>query len=105
MQYLSYNYHNLENLTPAERTTIADVTYQPTALVSRCSILLNEFISQYIATKANRDKLITDLQLAGDVIEAQLESISEQLYLAEKMLDECQQIDEFLIGGALNNGE
>ena len=92
MEYKSYNYSELENLTKKQKFVVAQTTFAPCTLVSRCQVLLGEFIECYLGGEKDRETLIYDLRYRHTVVCALIESIFEQLCLAEKMLEECQGI-------------
>ncbi len=90
MIYRTENYAEIENLTEAQKLTVAVVTFAPHVLVKRCTLLLSDFIQTYIDSREGRKALIGELEHKGEHIEAQLFSILEQLFIADAQLDECQ---------------
>ena len=94
MIYRTENYAELENLTEAQKYIVATVTFSPHIIVKRCSLLLSDFLQTYMDSREERKKLICELQYKGEHVAAQLFSILEQLFIADKQLDECQGIEQ-----------
>lgn len=102
----THNYSYLEESVrnAHEAFIVANVTSYPHDLVKRCGILLWEFMQKYILSDAEFEDLICSLRLGGKAVTAELESIHEQLMLAEQMLEECQDYNDYKsIGGTDND--
>ena len=72
-----------------EAVTVSDVVSYPYELVERCSVLLWDFIEDYINGPDAFSELIYNLEMGGRTVTAKLMSIHEQLTTAEQMLSEC----------------
>ena len=89
MNYRSYNYEKLKEEIKTKELclAVADVTINPAALVERCEYLLWDFIEEYFN---KRSSLEFDIQYRWNILSAKIFSIYEQIAMASKMLDECQ---------------
>lgn len=87
----SLNYQMLEKsiTRKQEAVVLSDAVSYPYDIVERCSILLFDFMQDYILNDNDFSELIHNLTLGGSTVKAKLESIHEQLMLAEQMLSEC----------------
>ena len=94
MIYRTRNYIELEQLTPEQRKTIEYVTHMPHTLIQRSSLLLYDFVDRYLIDEEARKKLISDLELFPETINALIGSVLDSIEEAEKMLAECQGIEE-----------
>ena len=89
MEYKTYNYSTLEEEIKTKELSlaIADVTLNPSVLVERCEYLLWDFIEEYFHKQSS---LEYDIKYRWNILSAKIFSIHEQLAMASKMLEECQ---------------
>ena len=87
---VNYAYLESDIETSHDAFIVADVTSYPHDLVKRCNVLLWCFLEKYVLSGNDYSALINALRYNGEKVKAELESIHEQLILAEQMLSECQ---------------
>lgn len=93
----TYNYTNCtENLKTQELARIAaDVTIQPLTLVERCGLLMWDFLERYINSGEGLKNLALEAEHRPELIRALLNSIHEQMCIAEDMLEEIQDFEDY----------
>ena len=94
MIFRSRNYIELEAMNKEQLEAVSNATHEPHRIVERCSYLLYDFVERYLSTKESRDKLISDVDIFPEIVDATLNSIIDHLDEAKKMLGECQGITE-----------
>lgn len=94
MIYRTRNYIELEDLTPEQLNTVKFVTHRPYEMTERSALLLLDFIDRYFIDEEANKKLVSDAEIFPETIKAILDSILDDLFEVEKMLAECQGIEE-----------
>ena len=98
MIYRTRNYIELEQLTPEQRKPIEYATHLPHTLIQRSSLLLYDFVDRYLIDEEAQKNLISHVELYPETVKAIIGSILDSIDEAAKMLEECQGIEESIVG-------
>ena len=92
MIYRTLNCMHLEALSEEERAAVEKVTHHPKELAERANLLLSDFFDRFIET----NKSIENIRRNATFARAFMIGILDILDELQKMLEECQNIVEFI---------